>query len=124
MIEFLSSCPVSRFDPIIRLDRGAGGYVINTRGFSMNARARFWVSGRVQGVFFRDNTRRWASSFGLSGWVRNLPDGRVEALVEGDKEKITSLERRLWEGPPLSHVLNVQTEWETYTGEFSDFRII
>jgi len=90
----------------------------------MNARARFWISGRVQGVFYRDHTRRWASSMGLSGWVRNLPDGRVEALVEGEKGKIQSLERRLREGPPLSQVENVQTEWEDYKGELLDFRII
>jgi acylphosphatase len=61
---------------------------------------------------------------GVSGWVRNLPDGRVEALVEGEKGKIQSLEGRLREGPPLSRVESVQTEWEEYTGEFSDFRII
>lgn len=90
----------------------------------MNARARFWISGRVQGVFYRDHTRRWASSMGLSGWVRNLPDGRVEALVEGEKGNIQSLERRLREGPPLSRVENVETEWEDYKGEFLDFRII
>ena len=90
----------------------------------MNARARFWISGRVQGVFYRDQTRRWASSMDLSGWVRNLPDGRVEALVEGEKGNIRSLERRLREGPPLSRVESVQTEWEDYKGEFLDFRII
>lgn len=82
------------------------------------------ISGRVQGVFFRDNTRRWASSLGLSGWVRNLPDGRVEALVEGEKEKIQSLEGRLREGPPMSRVENVHTEWHEYSGEFSVFSII
>jgi acylphosphatase len=61
---------------------------------------------------------------GLSGWVRNLPDGRVEALVEGEKEDIQNLERRLKEGPPLSRVEDLHTEWEDYTGEFFDFRII
>lgn len=90
----------------------------------MKARARIWISGRVQGVFYRDHTRRWASSLGLSGWVRNLPDGRVEALVEGERVEIQNLERRLREGPPLSRVEDVHTEWEEYTGEFFDFRII
>jgi acylphosphatase len=89
----------------------------------MNARARFLISGRVQGVFFRDHTQRWASSLGLLGWVKNLPDGRVEALVEGDKKKILNLERRLKEGPPMSRVDNVHTEWEEYTGEYLDFCI-
>jgi acylphosphatase len=90
----------------------------------MKARARFWISGRVQGVFFRDHTMRWASSMSLSGWVRNLPDGRVEALVEGEKDKMLILESRLKEGPPMSRVETVHTEWEEYSGEFSGFRII
>ncbi len=89
----------------------------------MEARAHLFVSGRVQGVFYRDHTRRWATSSGLSGWVRNLADGRVEVLVEGEKKKIESLIDRLKEGPPMSRVEKVTTEWDEYTGEFSDFRI-
>jgi acylphosphatase len=89
----------------------------------MKARARIVVSGRVQGVFFRDHTRRWASSLNLTGWVRNLSDGRVEALAEGDKEDIEKLAARLQEGPPLAHVDNVEVEWEDYKGDFKDFRI-
>jgi len=89
----------------------------------MKARARIVVSGRVQGVFFRDHTQRWASSLDLTGWVRNLRDGRVEALAEGDKEKIEELISRLEEGPPLAHVENVEVSWEDYKGEFGDFRI-
>lgn len=60
---------------------------------------------------------------GLSGWVRNLADGRVETLVEGEKEIIQDLERKLKKGPPLSRVENVHTEWEDYIGEFFNFRI-
>jgi acylphosphatase len=89
----------------------------------MKARARIVVSGMVQGVFFRDNTRRWASSLDLTGWVRNLGDGRVEALAEGDKEKVDELIARLQEGPPLARVENVDVEWEDYKGEFKDFRV-
>lgn len=89
----------------------------------MKARARILISGKVQGVFYRDHTQRWASSMRLSGWVRNLADGRVEALVEGEKEQIEDLERKLKKGPPLSRVENVHTEWEEYKGEFLDFRI-
>ncbi len=81
------------------------------------------ISGRVQGVFYRDHTRRWASSMGLFGWVRNLPDGRVEVLVEGEKENIASLVEKLKTGPPISRVENVHTEWEDYRGEFVDFHI-
>jgi acylphosphatase len=89
----------------------------------MKARARILITGKVQGVFYRDHTRRWASSMGLSGWVRNLADGRVETLVEGEKEIIQDLERKLKKGPPLSRVENVHTEWEDYIGEFFNFRI-
>lgn len=89
----------------------------------MKARARIWISGKVQGVFYRDHTRRWASSMGLYGWVRNLADGRVEALVEGEKNCIEDLEKKLKVGPPLSRVDDVRTEWEEYRGEFMDFRI-
>ena len=89
----------------------------------MKARAHIWISGKVQGVFYRDNTRRWALSMGLSGWVRNLPDGRVEVLVEGEKNSIESLERKLKKGPPLSRVEDIQTDWEDYKGDFLDFRI-
>lgn len=89
----------------------------------MKARAHIFVSGQVQGVFFRDNTRRWASSLELKGWVRNLTDGRVEVLVEGDKDKIEALVVQLREGPPMSHVENVEVSWEEYKGEFTDFRI-
>jgi acylphosphatase len=100
------------------------GFVLYIDRLQMNARARFWISGRVQGVFFRDHTMRWASSMGLSGWVRNLPDGRVEAVAEGEKDKIQKLESRLREGPPMSRVEDVRTEWEEYRGEFSSFRVI
>lgn len=89
----------------------------------MDARAHIFVSGRVQGVFFRDHTRRWASSFRLTGWVRNLWDGRVEVLVEGKKERIESLISRLREGPPMAHVEKVEVNWEEYKDEFNDFRI-
>lgn len=89
----------------------------------MKARARILISGKVQGVFYRDHTQRWASAMGLSGWVRNLHDGRVETMVEGEKEHIESLVAKLKKGPPLSRVENVYTEWEDYRGEFLDFRI-
>jgi acylphosphatase len=88
-----------------------------------NLRMHLLVSGRVQGVFFRDNTQRWASSLGLKGWVRNLPDGRVEVLVEGDKDSVEDLISRVKQGPPMSHVENLDIKKEEFTGEFTDFRI-
>jgi len=75
-----------------------------------------WVSGRVQGVFFRDSTRRRAVELGLGGWVKNLPDGRVEALFVGDA---TACERALEfvrRGPSGAHVTGVRHEWEAPSG--------
>ncbi|MFQ6070152.1 MAG: acylphosphatase [Candidatus Aminicenantales bacterium] len=89
----------------------------------MKGRAHIIISGRVQGVFFRDHTQRWASSLGVKGWVRNLRDGRVEVLAEGDKESIEKLIARLKEGPPFASVREVDVQWEDYKGEFTDFRI-
>ncbi|HHH36859.1 MAG TPA: acylphosphatase [Gammaproteobacteria bacterium] len=71
---------------------------------------RYYVSGRVQGVFFRDSTRREARALGLSGWARNLPDGRVEVLACGPPQALAALERWLWEGPPLAEVTGVVAE--------------
>jgi acylphosphatase len=89
----------------------------------MKARAHIYVRGRVQGVFFRDHTQRWASSLGLGGWVRNLADGRVEAVAEGEKEKIQDLLSRLKQGPPMAVVEDVEVRWEEHRCEFSDFRV-
>jgi len=89
----------------------------------MKARAHILVSGQVQGVFFRDHTQRWASSLELTGWVRNLRDGRVEALVEGDKESIRDLINKLTHGPPLARVEKIDVNWEDYKGEFKYFQI-
>jgi len=91
---------------------------------AMKARAHILVSGRVQGVFFRDHTRRWAVSLGLSGWVKNLPDGRVEVLGEGEKESLEALVAKLNQGPPSASVENVTVTWEDFRGEFCDFRVV
>ncbi len=72
--------------------------------------ARFWVSGRVQGVWYRNSAREQAGRFGLSGYARNLTDGRVEVLAVGDEGAIAALERWLWQGPPRARVEDVQRE--------------
>jgi len=95
----------------------------NIKHSKMKARAHIFVSGRVQGVFFRDQTQRWASSLGVTGWVRNLENGRVEAIAEGEKENIKSLISHLKEGPPLAIVEEVDVNWKEYKDEFKDFRI-
>ena len=89
----------------------------------MNARAHIFVSGWVQGVFFRDQTQKWANSLAVTGWVRNLKDGRVEVMAEGNKEKIEDLISQLKQGPSLARVENVEVDWEEYKGEFRDFSI-
>ena len=86
-------------------------------------RLHVWVSGRVQGVCFRDSTRQAALGLGLRGWVRNLPGGRVEAVFEGDAaacEKALDFVRR---GPPQARVDEVDERWEDEEESFEDFRI-
>lgn len=89
----------------------------------MNVRAHILVSGRVQGVFFRSETRYEAERRGVTGWVRNLSDARVEAVLEGDKKSVKEVIDFCRKGPSLAIVKNVQVEWEDYTGEFEDFKI-
>lgn len=89
----------------------------------MKARLHAFVSGRVQGVFFRDFTRRWARTLGLTGWVRNVFDGRVEVMAEGNQEALETLIEKLKEGPPAARVENVEVEWDEYRAEFFDFTI-
>lgn len=69
-----------------------------------DVRCRVIVSGRVQGVFFRDTCQRVASGLGVRGWVRNRPDGSVEVAAEGDRDAIGQLIEWCREGPPRAHV--------------------
>jgi acylphosphatase len=71
---------------------------------------RFLVSGRVQGVFYRAATEERARALGLGGWVRNLPDGRVELIACGDAHGLAALEAWLWRGPPSARVESVNSE--------------
>ena len=79
------------------------------------------VSGRVQGVFFRGATHARMRAMELSGWVRNLPDGRVEAVVEGDDARIAEAIRFFWRGPPHAVVESVEVVDEPCTGERGEF---
>jgi len=87
-------------------------------------RAHIFVSGRVQGVFFRDSTKRKAKKLGIKGWVKNLPDGRVEAVFEGKKDKVEQIINWAKRGPIFAKVSNLDLEWQEYKGEFSDFEIV
>ena len=73
-----------------------------------NPARRFTVHGRVQGVFFRDSTRREAQRLGISGHAINLPDGTVEVLATGPEDALAELERWLHQGPPMSRVTRVE----------------
>ncbi len=86
-------------------------------------RAHVQVEGFVQGVFFRDSTRRRARELGLTGWVRNLPDGRVEAVFEGEEPAVEAAVAFVREGPPHSQVRHVEVGYAAYSGEFPDFRV-
>jgi len=86
-------------------------------------RAHIFVEGLVQGVFFRSNTHKKAQELGIRGWVKNLPDGRVEAILEGEKQKVKDLIGWAKRGPPTARVNNVDTEWQEYKGEFKIFEI-
>lgn len=82
------------------------------------------VRGRVQGVYFRASAQREAKRLGLSGWVRNRPDGSVEILAEGEEDSIRDLYGWAQKGPGAARVDRVDTRWRSYTGEFPDFRIV
>lgn len=81
------------------------------------------VSGRVQGIFYRANTKNVAKKLSLTGWVRNLPDGRVEVIAEGEEKNIDKLVKFLGRGPFLARVDNLDIKRDKYTGEFIDFEI-
>lgn len=86
-------------------------------------RAHVYVSGDVQGVFFRDTTRRRANSLGVTGWVRNLADGRVEAVFEGEAESVNHMLEFMRIGPPRAQVADVDVEYDDYTGDFDGFTV-
>jgi len=88
-----------------------------------NKRVRLIIKGRVQGVWFRDSTRRQASRLGVRGWVRNLPDGSVEVLAEGPAQKVDKLVEWCHEGPPAARVDQVIQDQEAWRGEFDSFEI-
>jgi acylphosphatase len=81
------------------------------------------IQGRVQGVWFRASTKQKAEQLGLLGWVRNTADGHVEAVFEGNKQKIEEMIQWCHQGPPLSKVKNVQVTQQNPTYSFEDFSI-
>ncbi len=82
------------------------------------------ISGKVQGVCFRMETKKKADRNNVYGWVKNRSDGTVEALFEGDKKEVDSVVKWCEQGPMFSNVSAVDTEIETYAGEFVNFKIL
>jgi acylphosphatase len=82
------------------------------------------VRGRVQGVFFRASTQREARRLGLTGWVKNRPDGPVEILAEGEEDELKELIAWANRGPSAARVERVDIRWRSFVGDFPDFRII
>ncbi|MEJ5185862.1 MAG: acylphosphatase [Candidatus Geothermincolales bacterium] len=89
----------------------------------MAKRAHVFVSGKVQGVYYRSYAEDAARRLGVRGWIRNLSDGRVEAVFEGEDEAVEEMIRWCWQGSPMSRVDKVEVEWEPYRGEFQDFSV-
>ncbi len=81
------------------------------------------VEGRVQGVNFRSYTQAKALSLGLTGWVRNLPDGTVETMAEGDQSSLIDFLEFLHVGPPSAFVTHVEATWREASDEFGSFRV-
>ena len=89
-----------------------------------NQRVRLFVTGKVQGVFFRQSLKVMAKKNDVCGWVRNLPDGRVEAILEGDEVKVHLLIEWAHVGPANSRVEDVDVQNEKFLAEFSKFNVL
>jgi acylphosphatase len=90
---------------------------------SKKIRAHIFIRGKVQGVYFRQNTRIVATRHGVRGWVRNLKDGRVEAVLEGDEMDVSEVIEWCHAGPPKAIVDDINIKYENYTGEFLEFKV-
>ncbi|MFA5572369.1 MAG: acylphosphatase [Crenarchaeota archaeon] len=86
-------------------------------------RAHVYVTGRVQGVYFRQNTKHQAQIHGVKGWVKNLDDGRVEALFEGEEVAVKAVVEFCSKGPRGAFVSDITVDWEPFKEEFQDFAI-
>jgi len=87
-------------------------------------RVRVFAGGRVQGVAYRFYAEKFAARLDITGWARNLPDGRVEIVAEGTDENVEMFLGRLREGPRLARVEEFEVRREPSTGEFRDFRVV
>ncbi len=86
-------------------------------------RAHVFVSGRVQGVLFRESAKKKAEKLGVSGWMKNLPDSRVEAVFEGDRENVDNMVNWSRKGPIWAKIDDFSVIWDNYQAEFKGFEI-
>ena len=89
----------------------------------MKVRAHIFISGLVQGVFFRSYTQQEANRQNVKGWVRNLTDRRVEVLIEGEEDDVKQVIESCRSGSSHARVTTVTITWEDYKGDFQDFKI-
>ena len=91
---------------------------------TINVRAHIWVQGFVQGVGFRAHVEYYARQIGgLTGWVRNVGYNTVEAIAEGERDKVDLFIEQMKQGPRMSRVDESKVEWEGVTGEFREFGV-
>lgn len=95
----------------------------NNRCRENMVRAYLKLTGRVQGVAFRYYARSMASRLGVKGWIRNMINGDVEVMIEGNKESVNRMIEWCKEGPRMAYVEDVTLSWLPYSGEFLDFNI-
>ena len=86
-------------------------------------RAHIVVRGKVQGVYFRQNAQRICNEYGVTGWVLNVDDCSVEAILEGDNNSVKDAISWFRVGPPDAHVEKIELSYDRYSGEFEDFKI-
>ena len=89
----------------------------------MDIRAHVFISGRVQGVFYRASTKNMAEQLGLKGWVRNTSDGRVETVFEGEETAVKDMISWCHNGPRSAEVSDVTVDYTKFLGEFEEFCI-
>lgn len=89
-----------------------------------SARAHVFIEGEVQGIGYRYWTLRQAQGLQLTGWARNLADGRVEAVFEGPKSEVEEIIKKCHKGPMLAGAKHIDVIWEDATGEFKNFEIV
>ena len=99
-------------------------YITDYLHLIMKKRLHLTISGRVQGVFYRDTTKKLAQELKLTGWVKNLANGYVEVVAEGEKEQLNKLLEFCKDGPKEAFVNDIKIEWHEFKKEFKEFEVL